>query len=83
MAAVRRNGGKMFFVIGVKVMRGAEVQNAVSRERAVNGKVQVDVGGGVGTQWFAKVGVAGTSCRCERNCLSAANCRCPSKTNGG
>ena len=57
MAAVRRNGGKMFLVIGVKVARDAEVQKKNSREKAVDGRVRVDVGGGVGVRGLGKVAV--------------------------
>ncbi|KAF8445115.1 hypothetical protein BGX38DRAFT_1143600 [Terfezia claveryi] len=57
MTAVRRNGGKMFLVIGVKVARDADVQKNVTRGRVVNGKLQVDVATGVGVQGLASVGV--------------------------
>ncbi|RPB18719.1 hypothetical protein L211DRAFT_871658 [Terfezia boudieri ATCC MYA-4762] len=55
MTAVRRNGGKMFLVIGVKVARNADVQKEVSRGKVVSGKLQVDAGSGVGVQGLARV----------------------------
>ena len=55
MAAVRRNGGKMFLVIGVKEARDAEVRKETSRGKAVGGKLHVDVGDGVGAQGLAMV----------------------------
>jgi len=55
VAAVRHNGGKMFLVVGVKVARDAEVQKEVSRGKAVSGKLQVDVGSGVGVQEFLRM----------------------------
>jgi len=56
MAAVRRNGRKMFLVVGVKVARDAEVQKEVSRGMVVvDGKLQVDVGSEVGVQGFTRV----------------------------
>ena len=55
MTAVRRNHGKMFFVVGLKVARDAEVQKEISRSKAVSGKLQVDVGSGVGVQGSPRV----------------------------
>jgi len=55
MTAVRRNCGKMFLVIGVKVARDAEVQKEVSKGRAVSGGLQVDVGSGVGVQGLTRM----------------------------
>ena len=57
MTAVRRNGGKMFLVVGVKVARDAEVQKDVSRGKIVSGKLQVDARSGVGVQGFPRVHV--------------------------
>ncbi|RPB18722.1 hypothetical protein L211DRAFT_853850 [Terfezia boudieri ATCC MYA-4762] len=57
MTAVRRNGGKMFLVIGLKVARDAEMQKEVSRGKALSGGVRVDLGGGVGVQGLGKVAV--------------------------
>ena len=55
MTTVQRNDGKMFLVVGVKVAQDAEVQKQISRGREVSGKLQVDVGSGVGVQGFARV----------------------------